>query len=88
MKTLKTWNGQDWQSKGGHLYVAAYSLADAVRLVNEAYRKISGCEDRLDINNNPSIGFARTMWSPNCWGNAMNGITPERGVWHQKKDSS
>ena len=85
MKKLKIWNGGDWDSKGGHLYVAAYSQKDAADLASEAYRKVRGYTDRPDLK---MIGISeiRTYWSPNCWGNAMDGITPERGVWWAKGD--
>jgi hypothetical protein len=53
----------------GRLYVAAYSKADAVRLLKEAgYATMT-------------IGEFNTYWSKGCWGNAMEGVTPERGVW-------
>jgi len=54
-----------------HLYIAAYSVSDAVRLITE----FCGCEGRgvkAEITN---------YFSPDCWGNAMEGITPERGLW-------
>jgi hypothetical protein len=83
-KKLKIWNGSDWDYEGGHLYVAAYSGQDAINLVNEAYRKLKGYTDRPDIKALKSSYF-RTYWSPNCWGNDMDGITPERGVWWTPK---
>jgi hypothetical protein len=83
MKTLKLWNGRDWGSHG-HLYIAAYSLKDAVDLVNAAYRKIRGLEDMLDVHP-MSLTEARNYWNKNCWGNPMNGVVPERGVWWEKK---
>jgi hypothetical protein len=74
VKQLKLWNGRvygvlpqsDW--KGTHLYVAAYSAADARRLCLEL-----GYAD-------PGANEVKKYWSP-CWGNAMEGITPERGIW-------
>ena len=84
MKTLKLYNGGDWRHRGGHLYIAAYSLADAVRLSNEAYRKFKGYEDHPDINYT-SNDYARKYWNKGCWGIYMDGITPERGVWHGKE---
>lgn len=78
-------NGSDWECRGGHLYVAGYSLADAVRLVNEAYRRLNGHTDRPDIN--PiSEHFARVYWNKGCWGVKMDGIVPERGVWWMEQD--
>lgn len=59
----------------GHLYVCAYSKADAVRLLKEA-----GYETM-------SLGEFNTYWSKGCWGNPMDGIAQERGVWFQRKNS-
>ena len=79
MKKLKIWNGRTNNCKG-HLYVAAFSQKDACDLVNEAYRKEKGYVDRSDIAPY-SLNEVRNYWHPNCWGTAMDGITPERGVW-------
>lgn len=84
MRKLKIFNGRDWDCRGGHLYIAAYSIQDAADLANEAYRKLNGYTDRPDITPT-SAGEIRTYWSKGCWGNAMDGITPERGVWWVKK---
>lgn len=80
MKLLKLYNGGDWLCRGGHLYVAAHSVRDACILVNEAYCKLQGYENRPDIQI-LKPGEMRTYWATGCWGNAMDGITPERGVW-------
>ena len=80
MKTLKLFNGGDWNYQGGHLYVAAFSQNDACTLANEAYRKIHNMPDRLDYNW-ISIGYFRTYWNSGHWGICMNNVTPERGVW-------
>ncbi len=85
MKTtrkLKIWNGRDWAAKG-MLYVAAYSVQDAVDLVNAAYRKLKGYENRPDIGVS-SVHEVRKYWAPNCWGDRMAGIPVERGVWHRE----
>ena len=84
MKTLKLFNGQDWSCRGGHLYVAAYSVKDACDITNEAYRKLKGYTDRPDIKGT-TLSEIKTYWSKGCWGNPMAGITPERGVWWVKK---
>jgi len=85
-KQLKIWNGGDWDRRGGHLYVAAHSVKDVCDLVNEAYRNLKGYKDSPDIKPfNPS--YISKYWSPNCWGNAMDGITPERGVWWTPKEN-
>ena len=84
---LKIWNGRGWGSrrydKDGqyipdptgkiycdHLYVCANSRSHAIKLINQAV----GHEV---VNQNE----AKVYWSPNCWGNSMNGITQEIGVW-------
>lgn len=52
-----------------HAFVAAYSIADAQRLVSEYTGRPT------------SISEIKSYWSKNAWGNAMDGITPERGIW-------
>jgi len=88
-KKLKIWNGRGW---GGHryddkenplydltgrvwcdhAYVCAHSRAEAVRIINEAVG--------YDIVNDNEL---KVYWSEGCWGKAMEGITPELGVWTQ-----
>jgi hypothetical protein len=72
-KPLKLFNGR-WHSGthgAGHAYVAAYSKDDAVRVITEAL----GYEPR------GMMSELNTYWSHDCWGNTMDGITPERGLW-------
>lgn len=85
MKTLKLWNGRGFDCRHTHLYVAAYSVADAVRVANEAFRKLNGYEDRPDMSR-VTAHEVRVYWSEGCWGNAMDGITPERGVWQTNNE--
>lgn len=85
MKKLKLFNGRGWQCDG-HLFIAAHSVKDAADLSSQAYRKLRGLEDRLDIKAT-SISEINIYWSKNCWGRPMDGITPERGVWWQKERS-
>ena len=87
MKKLKIWNGRGWggrlyDDKGNfvpdptgvsrceHAYVCAYSRAHAVRLINEASGQNAVNDNELKV-----------YWSEGCWGKAMDGITPEIGVW-------
>lgn len=86
MKKLKIWNGRGWggrkyDDKGNfvpdptgkdrceHAYVCAYSRAHAVRLINQASSRNAVSDNEI-----------KNYWSK-CWGNPMNGITPEIGVW-------
>ena len=85
MKKLKLFNGGDWDHRGGHLYVAAHSWQDVSDLISEAYCKVQGREKCLDIRLMP-VHYLRVYWSKDCWGNAMDGITPERGVWWGKSN--
>lgn len=85
MKPLKIWNGSDWNYRGGRLYVAANSVSDAVRLSNAAYRKMRGLENRLDVNPT-TVGEVKKYWHAGCWGDYMNDVTPERGVWHVRDE--
>lgn len=60
----------------GHMFVCAYNKADAVRLLQAAgYATMTIREFNI-------------YWSKGCWGNCMDGITQERGVWFQKKNDS
>ena len=69
-KTLRLWNGR-WKDRG-RVYVAAYTRADAGRLLSQA----AGAEL-------PAIDREIRDYFSECWGNTMDGITPERGVWVQ-----
>jgi hypothetical protein len=85
MKTLKVWNGKyDFVHKHGDPFwanhtsaprtaaacVAAYSRADAIRVIVEYLGyKPRGMNAEL-----------RDYWSE-CWGHNMEGIKPERGLW-------
>lgn len=73
MKTLKLYNGR-WYEDGWtkHCYIAAYSRADAGRLYAQAGRGSRGVDAEL-----------RDYFSE-CWGNSMEGIKPERGLWIQE----
>ena len=85
-RKLKLWNGRGWgrahyDDDGNkipqsykywcdHVYVCAHSVAEAIRIVNEAV----GWDviTRNEVN---------VYWSHGCWGNTMDGIEPELGVW-------
>lgn len=83
MKQLKLWNGRDPECTG-HFYVCAHSRAHASRIASEAYRIIKGLKSRTDVGDIVTVNEIKDYWSEGCWGNAMNGITPEIGVWHSK----
>ena len=89
-KQLKLFNGKGWghrqyDSKGNqiydetgikfcdHAYICAHSVAEAVRIVNEATGK--KIMSMYEIN---------VYWNKECWGNSMDGIEPEVGVWTQQ----
>ena len=82
-KELKLWNGRgycckklddpSWDSLGRegppHAYVAAYSRADARRVIAEYCGKM------------PSDFELSVYWNEGTWGNYMNDVVPERGLW-------
>ena len=91
VKPLKIWNG-GWhfgrpvdRSRDARLwdglrhnqtptvYVAAYSRADAIRLIAEY---LGGTRAGL-------ANAVRRNWTEGRWGLAMDGVTPERGIWIQ-----
>ncbi len=85
-KPIKLYNGRGWIAAQGpddrwsrrdpgsvHVYIAAYSQRDALRVVAEYV----GCDStRVSLNE------LRHYFSQ-CWGDPMDGITPERGLWIQ-----
>lgn len=89
MKTrkLKLFNGRDWHCKGGHLYVAAYSIKDCAELASAAYRLIMGYPERLDIMS-VTVNEVNKYWHKDCWGTSMVGVVPERGVWWGKANGN
>lgn len=73
MPTLKLSNGP-WDSRtSAKCFVAANSAGEAVRLLRQAGRTTTMYE-------------YRTYWNIGAWGNSMNGIEPERGVWVELED--
>lgn len=75
IRKLRLWNGRgSSRFENGKLvhydyfYVCAYSRSDAVRLISSL-----GFDHVTDYE-------ISTFYSP-CWGDAMEGIKPERGLW-------
>ena len=82
-KTLKIWNGRGhflrkhddplWDGVAHNAsssgYVAAYSRADARRVIAEY------------TGRDPGETELRDYWSEGAWGSSMSGVTPERGLW-------
>ena len=80
MKKLRLYNGGDWDHRGGHLYIAAYSVKDAVAITNEAHGKV-----RKNPHGMTEYWF-NTYFYKGAWGRRMDGIVPERGVWWVRQD--
>ena len=76
MKTLKLYNGRF--DRRDHIFIAAYSNADAARILVQAYAKVNGYGARSNMINEINVYFNK-----GSWGNSMEGITPERGAWVQ-----
>jgi hypothetical protein len=84
-KALKIWNGRGycchkrddprWNgiaiSKSIPAYVAAYSRADARKVIAEY------------CGHEPADSELRDYWAAGCWGSSMDGVVPERGLWLQ-----
>jgi hypothetical protein len=68
-KEIRLWNGRG-PERNTHLYVGAYSAADACRLLKARW---------------PQIGWPGelSIYFSECWGNSMVEIKPARGVWLQ-----
>jgi len=65
-RKLRIWNGRGHGRLLGnhHFYVAAYSVREAVQIINE--------HAKCHITSNEI-----NEYYSQCWGNPMNGITPE-----------
>lgn len=85
-RALKIWNGNGmsscrkrddpmWRDVPGnayvHAFVAAFSRADARRVIEEYCGRL------------PTDSELRDWWSEGAWGTAMAGVEPERGLWLQ-----
>ncbi len=69
-KKLLLLNGRWNFGNGSHIYIAAYSVADACRICNEVVGYESNWRNEINI-----------YFSKGCWGRLMDGIEPERGAW-------
>jgi len=72
-KKLNRWNGRatDWainNKKVQRIYIGAFSRADASRALKEA-GYLYGTDSELK------------NYFSECWGNSMDGINLDRGVW-------
>lgn len=84
VRKLKIWNGNaqtmiPWDLAKArlvrhnsyvHAYACAHSRADLCRMLAEWSNSAI-----------VSDSYIRDYWSEGAWGNAMTGITPERGLW-------
>jgi hypothetical protein len=77
-KVIKIWNGRGVGRKE-HLFIGAYSKLDAARMLLECY--VSYHDSVASWTRELTIYF-----SEGCWGNTMEGITPERGIWLQENE--
>ena len=57
-----------------HVYICAYSKADAARLINQ----FNGYEGDRAQNYNSEL---TNYFSAGCWGIYMEGVKQERGLW-------
>jgi hypothetical protein len=70
-KIIKIWNGRGCKQQE-HLFIGAYSKADACRMLDEIYPPFG----KSSWNREMTIYFCE-----GCWGDDMDGIVPERGIW-------
>lgn len=74
-RKLRLFNGRGDYGRNnldGHLYVCATSKAEAVRLLKQA--------------GYPTMTMREfdEYWAKDAWGNTMEGIAPEKGVWIER----
>jgi hypothetical protein len=68
-KKLILLNGRWGDQNEQHIYICAHNISDAARICEQVY----GYE--RNFTNEIKVYFAK------CWGDIMDGITPERGAW-------
>lgn len=76
MRSIKLFNGRgQWRRvndkfvETGHVFIGAYSIADAMRALKEA--------GFIDVSRHEIEEY----FAKGCWGNNMDGVARERGVW-------
>lgn len=86
--SVKIYNGRGWNCRGEHLYIGAKNRSHAARLMYDAYYAF-----HPELNKRPidDLSFGRNCreikdyFHEGAWGNSMEGIEPEIGVWYQEK---
>ena len=73
-RQVKIFNGRFRNTT--HIYIGAYSIADAARILQQAYDTPT-----------TQINEITVYFSKGAWGNSMEGIKPERGAWVQEHHS-
>jgi hypothetical protein len=74
-RQLKIWNGRgcgDGEFQNGHLYVAAYSVKEAVNIINTT---LNAMITVYEIKN----------YYADCWGDTMKNITPKKPCLYATK---
>ena len=67
-------NGRWGHDNGQHIYIAAYSKADAARILN-------GLQEHINGDWHGWLYEINKYFNKGVWGNKMDGIKPERGAW-------
>lgn len=82
-KKLKIWNGRGYGGRNDSIYIAAYSRSEAARLYCEGLRKVRNYNSNIDKR---ELGQAyreiRDYFCEGAWGNNMEGVEPEVGLWY------
>lgn len=74
-RKLKLFSGRGCSPRE-RLFIAAYSRADACRLLHQQYRGISCSSWDRELKE----------YFSECWGTEMDSVTPVRGVWLKDAD--
>ena len=80
---LKIWNGGGWRCNGDCLYICGKNRKHAATLHQEAHHKYYNLTHKItksDIDR--AYRHIAVYFHEGCWGNAMDGIEPEIGVWY------
>lgn len=86
MDKLKLFNGRGFGGTG-HIYICATSRQHAARLYCQASQIVFNYKHTISKRQiSQTAREIRDYFSPDCWGNAMEGIAAEVGLWYAKTD--
>lgn len=84
---LKLWNGNGWTCRGDYLYICAKNRRHAAILFEEARNKYYNSTKEISkFDLDRTYRHLTVYFNEGSWGNSMEDIKPEIGVWYSQND--